>query len=132
MDSFNIQELASYAPEYLSGYGAECFSVSLDDACRQGVAEMREHLTRLAESEVLSRYDQVEGTMIYPVFSRQTYKHVLVPIYATAYQYRDKLYHVLINGQTGMIKGEYPKSVFKIALCVLLIIVLLALFFYFF
>ena len=132
MDSFNTEELASYAPEYLSGYGAECFSVSLDSAYHQAIQEMRDRLTAMAESEVLSYYDRVEGTRIYPVFSGSTYKHVLVPVYATAYQYRDELYHVLINGQTGMIKGEYPKSVFKIALCVLLIILLLALFFYFF
>ena len=57
---------------------------------------------------------------------------MLVPVYATAYQYRDKVYHVLINGQTGMIKGEYPKSIFKIALCVLLVILFLLLFFTFF
>ena len=81
---------------------------------------------------MLSRYDQVDGMRIYPVFSGETYKHVLVPVYATAYQYRDKVYHVLINGQTGMIKGEYPKSIFKIALCVLLVILFLLLFFYFF
>ena len=132
MDHFNTEELASYSPEYLSGYGAECFCISLDSAHGQAIQEMKNRLTQMADGEVLSRYDQVDGMRIYPVFSGETYKHVLVPVYATAYQYRDKVYHVLINGQTGMIKGEYPKSIFKIALCVLLVILFLLLFFYFF
>ena len=112
--------------------GAECFCISLDSAHGQAIQEMKNRLTQMADGEVLSRYDQVDGMRIYPVFSGETYKHVLVPVYATAYQYRDKVYHVLINGQTGMIKGEYPKSIFKIALCVLLVILFLLLFFYFF
>lgn len=29
------KQLVSYSPEYLSGYGAECYTVSLDDAHRE-------------------------------------------------------------------------------------------------
>ena len=49
-------------------------------------------------------------------YDAETYKHVLLPVYSTAYRYKNKTYTVLINGQTGRVKGEYPKSVAKITL----------------
>ena len=42
-----------------------------------------------------------------------------------------KEYHVLINGQSGVIVGEYPKSAFKIAAIVVAILVIIALIWYF-
>jgi len=45
-----------------------------------------------------------------------TYKHVLLPVWISAYRYRDKVYRFLINGQTGEVSGESPKSWWKIAL----------------
>ena len=54
-----------------------------------------------------------------------TFKHVLLPLWVAAYRYRDRTYHVLINGQTGRVEGEAPYSVAKIVLFVLLIAALL-------
>ena len=42
--------------------------------------------------------------------------------YSTAYMYKDKHYNVLINGETGKIKGEYPKSPIKIAAIIIVIL----------
>lgn len=131
MDSFRTEALVSYSPEYLSGYNAECFSVSLEVAANQARQEMTEQIREMAEREVLSRYDRIDGLCISPSFSGETFKYILVPVYSTAYQYRDRVYHVLINGQSGLIAGEYPKSIFKIALCVLLVIAVILLVFYF-
>lgn len=36
--------------------------------------------------------------------------------------YKDKHYNVLINGETGKIKGEYPKSPIKIAAIIIVIL----------
>ena len=43
--------------------------------------------------------------------------------------YKNKQYHVLINGQTGRVQGEYPKSVAKILLMIAGILILIGLFF---
>ena len=54
---------------------------------------------------------------------------MLLPVYSTAYQYKNKQYHVLINGETGRVQGEYPKSVAKILLVIAGILILIGLFF---
>lgn len=132
VDSFDTSSLAVYSPEYLSGYSAECFSLSLNDAGDQARMEMERRLRRMAEDEVLKRYDHVDSMHISPVFSEETFKYILVPVYSTAYQYGNRIYHVLINGQTGRISGEYPKSILKIGFCILLAVLAAVLIFYFF
>ena len=85
----------------------------------------------LCESDVLRRYDRVRGLSMDSYYQNETYKHVLLPVYSTAYYYNGKEYHVLINGQSGVIVGEYPKSAFKIAAIVVAILVIIALIWYF-
>ena len=43
---------------------------------------------------------------------------VLLPVWITAYRYRDRVYRFLINGQTGRATGNAPISLAKIALLV--------------
>ena len=43
-----------------------------------------------------------------------TFKHVLLPIWISAYRFKNKVYRFLINGRTGEVQGERPWSVWKI------------------
>lgn len=130
VDAFRTKETASYAPEYMSGYGAECFTVDLQTAHIDALNQMERRLISMARSEVLRRYDEVGDVQVYPDFENESYKHILLPVYSTAYKYHDKIYHVLINGQTGDIKGEYPKSAVKIIVIAVVIIILTVLLYF--
>ena len=37
-----------------------------------------------------------------------TFKHILLPIWISAYQYNGKVYRFIINGRTGKLEGERP------------------------
>jgi hypothetical protein len=56
-----------------------------------------------------------------------TFKHLLLPVYAGAYQYNGKLFQIVVNGRTGEIQGDRPYSVWKIALLVVVILILILL-----
>jgi hypothetical protein len=60
---------------------------------------------------------------ISPTFSGRTFKHVLVPVWLLTYNYGNKPWQVVVNGYTGRIAGHYPKSPWKIAGLVLLILI---------
>lgn len=113
--------LASYSPQYFSGYSAECYTVPIDDAHREANRIMESELRSMAENDVRRHYDRVRNVRIAPDYRKETYKHILIPVYSTAYTYRNKNYTVLINGQTGKIKGGYPKSPVKIAIIIAVI-----------
>jgi hypothetical protein len=60
---------------------------------------------------------------IFPTFSGRTFKHVLVPVWLLIYNYGNKPWQVVVNGYTGRMAGQYPKSPWKVAGLVLLILI---------
>lgn len=40
--------------------------------------------------------------------SVQSYKLLLLPVYATSYTYKDRSFRLLVNGQTGQVVGDAP------------------------
>lgn len=127
---FNTKKLVSYSPDYMSGYASEVYTVEFYDAHQEARQEMNYRTENMAEEDVLRRYDHVKNVSISPRYSNETYKHVLLPVYSTAYAYKGKVYHVLINGESGVISGDYPKSPFKIALLIILGLILLTLIYF--
>ncbi|WP_297130667.1 hypothetical protein [Terrisporobacter sp.] len=118
----STRNIVSYSPDYMSGYCAEIYTVDLKDAHNEALAKMNRRLRSKAESDVLRRYDCVRALRLNTSYSDETYKHIFVPVYSTAYTYKDKRYNVLINGETGEIRGEYPKSIAKITAIIILIL----------
>jgi hypothetical protein len=60
------------------------------------------------------------------VYSRRTFKHVLVPVWLLTYTYGRRTYQVLVNGCTARIAGRYPRSAWKIVMLVLLALLVAA------
>jgi hypothetical protein len=67
--------------------------------------------------------DTYRNLNIHPVFSARTFKHILVPVWLLSYTYGNRPWQVVVNGYTGKMAGEYPKSPWKIALLVLIAII---------
>jgi hypothetical protein len=91
---------------------------------------MKEIIAPAIESAVRSDIggDEQRIESLSTSYSENTFKHLLLPVYAGAYRYNAKLFQILVNGRTGEIQGERPYSFWKIALLVvsILIVVLIA------
>jgi hypothetical protein len=61
--------------------------------------------------------------VIHPKLSAQTFKHILVPVWLLSYLYGTRMFQVVVNGYSGQMAGQYPKSPWKIAFLVLLAII---------
>ena len=58
------------------------------------------------------------------MYSAITFKHLLLPVWISAYRFQDKIYQVLVNARTGEVQGARPYSPWKIVgLVVLLVLV---------
>ena len=68
--------------------------------------------------------DTYRNLRIHPTFSMQTFKHVLVPIWLLTYHYGATLYQVIVNGYTGKMAGRYPKSPWKVAFLILVVVII--------
>lgn len=120
------KELNSYSPEYMSGYSAELYKIPIEDAHESATEIMESELKNMAEKDVRRTYDKVRNIRLDTRYSDETYKHVLVPIYSMAYNFEGKTYNVLINGETGKIKGEAPVSKVKVIAIILIVIAIIA------
>ena len=57
--------------------------------------------------------------------SQTTYKHVLLPVFLANYRYNTKLYHFMVNGQTGEVQGQAPIDWIKVAIVVAIVLAIL-------
>ncbi len=117
IEPFPTQDLVLYDTGYLSGFVVEHYQVVLVDAARRSQESMRNQLMAMCGARVPG--DTYRNLRIYPQFSGQTFKHILVPVWLLTYTYGAKVYQVLVNGYTAKMAGDYPKSVWKILLAIL-------------
>ncbi len=120
---FNLKGLVPYQPEFVSGYQAEAYQVTL----REGFPIARQSIDEAVRA-LIRRDIGGDQQRIHSVSTRYAdvkFKHVLLPAWISAYRYRDKVYRFLINGQTGEVSGESPKSWWKIALLVAAVLLVL-------
>lgn len=64
-------------------------------------------------------------------YSDITFKHILLPIWTSAYRYKGKVYRFLINARTGEVQGERPWSWIKIGCAILVVVTVIGLIMYF-
>lgn len=128
--SYDTKDIPSYSHDYMSGYCAEVYTVSLEDAHKSAQKRMKNKMTDMCRADVRKTYDDVKDLKVNLSYRDETYKYVLLPVYSTVYLFKDKEYHVLINGQNGKIIGEYPKSYAKIVAIVMFVIVILVIILY--
>lgn len=51
-------------------------------------------------------------------FSDESWRYILLPVYLAAYRYEDKVFQVMVNGQTGVVAGGKPVAWWKIWLAI--------------
>ena len=112
VEPFPTAELVPYDTAFLSGHVVEHYKVVLLDAAKQSQEQMRQALEQLCGRQVPG--DTYRNLRIHPVFSGETFKHILVPVWLLAYTYGRKTYQVLVNGSTGRIAGKYPLSAWRV------------------
>ena len=121
IEPFPTGELVPYAAAFLSGFVVEHYQVVLVDAAQRSKDLMTEKLQGMCAQEVPG--DTHRNLEIFPTFSGETFKHILVPVWLLTYIYGNKPWQVVVNGYTGRMAGEYPKSFWKIAALVVVILI---------
>lgn len=113
-------ELASYDPAYLSGHKAQTYQVSLEE----GYSKFKALAERVIRTDVVNDIggDRQIIDSLNTAYSKVTFKHILLPVYAGAYRYSGKVYQIIVNGRTGEVYGERPYSKFKIGCLVVSIL----------
>jgi hypothetical protein len=124
LEPWDLVELKGYEPAYLSGYKAQRYQVDLAEGFEQAKGVMRGVIENDVRQDIggdEQRIDQINTH-----YSAITFKHLLLPVYAGAYRFNEKIYQVVINGRTGEVQGERPYSAWKIIFFVLTLLIIIS------
>jgi hypothetical protein len=121
IEPFPTQTLKPYDPGYVAGWVVERYQIDLIAAAQHAREVMDAKVTQLCAREVPG--DTYRNLQVRTSWSRQTFKHILAPVWLMSYTYGSRAFQCVQNGVTGAIRGEYPKSPWKIALIVLVLFI---------
>ncbi len=117
LEPWDLQSLTPFDAKFLSGFITEKYQINLKTGFDNAQQVMHSEITGLIhhdiggdEQRILSRNTS---------YSNITFKHILLPAYISAYNFKGKLFQFMVNARTGEVQGERPWSINKIVLAVL-------------
>lgn len=131
LGGFNMDETISFDSRYLSGYNSEIFRIPMREGYKEAKKIMESKIYNTISSDVLRRYDRVRNIIYSVYWSNEYYRLLLLPVYSMSYSFNGKSYQVIVNGENGIIVGEYPKSAIKIAIAVIAVLIIIGIIIYF-
>lgn len=109
---WDLGAVRSYADDYLAGFRSESYAVSLPDGFKQAELLMQPTIDTTICRDIGGDEQRITSKAM--THAGVTYKHILLPVWVCAYSYKNRLYQVLVNAQTGEVVGDRPYSVWKI------------------
>jgi hypothetical protein len=123
LEPWDVETLSPFDGRYLAGFIAERHKVELTD----GFEVAKERM----EPRIINEIHQDIGGDVQRISSHQTehrnvtWKHILLPMWLSAFHYGERVFRVTVNARTGEVSGERPYSAFKITVFVLFIAALI-------
>lgn len=125
LNPWQLPSLEPYKDEFLSGHQAERYSLSLSEGFNEAKDVMHNHITGLINQDIGGNHQRIHSRRT--KHNAVTFKHTLLPVWIANYRYREKLFQVLVNGESGKVAGDRPWSWFKIVRLIFLVILAIGL-----
>lgn len=124
LEPWDLPDLVPYRDEFVAGFVVESYQVDLSEGF-----EVARGIIDSAIEQSIRRDIGGDHQRIHSVDTRYggiTFKHLLLPIWISAYEFQRRTFRFLVNARTGEVQGERPYSAWKIALLVVAILALVA------
>jgi LSD1 subclass zinc finger protein len=124
LEPWDFENLANFDERYLSGFQTETYQVDLKSGFDLAKKVMESTIRNLVRRDIGG--DEQRIYSMNTQYSNITFKHLLLPIWLSAYRFKKKVYRFLVNGRTGEVQGERPYSFWKIFFFILGILAVIA------
>jgi Zn finger protein HypA/HybF involved in hydrogenase expression len=107
---YNYEQLVTYDARYLADWPAERYQLALGDASlrarKQIISEYRKKQHKITSGDYIKDFTLYSNGLVV-----ESFKLILVPLWMLHYKVENAVYDVLVNGQTGSVRGERPQNV---------------------
>ncbi len=117
LEPWDLHSLVPFDKNYLSGFITERYQKGLEEGFMEAKGLADERIRGMIRKDIGGDAQQISS--VKTAYEAPAFKHVLLPVYVSAYKFKGKLYQFLINGRSGEVQGERPLSTTKIALAIL-------------
>ena len=108
INGFSSKNVEPYDAQYLADWPAETYQITVTDASLAARSRI------LAKALPHIHIDTTQASKNLQVNAMnmviESYKLVLVPMWIARYHYEKVWYNVVVNGQTGAVRGEKPRK----------------------
>ena len=118
---YDLKELCTYQAAFLAGYQAEKPVVDVKAGWVKAKDRIESDLRSRAYQDILLRADEAKVETLDARHQDVKWKLTLLPMYLSSFTFKDKIYQVLVNGQTGKCNGQSPVSWVRVLAAILLL-----------
>ncbi len=117
LEPWDLENLVPFDEKYLSGFITEKYRIDLKAGFEKAKNIMDTAIRQDVRKDIGG--DEQRIFTVNTAHKDVTFKHILLPVYISAFRYKNRLFRFLVNARTGEVQGERPYSVFKIAAAVI-------------
>lgn len=108
-EGFDTGACVAYDPTVLAGFQAQSYDIALPEAWEQGRARIRLLAKGACEAHAKrGGGHRTRNLTLNASLDDEVWRYVLLPVWVSAYRFGDRVWVVLVNGQTGAIEGQKP------------------------
>jgi predicted RNA-binding Zn-ribbon protein involved in translation (DUF1610 family) len=122
LEPWDLKNLVAYNDKYLSGFRTETYTVDVKGGYQEAKQVMEPAIHATIRSDIGGDAQMIQ--YVNTTYHNPTFKHILLPVWLSAYRYNNKIFQFLVNARTGEVQGERPFSAIKITFAVIAFVVL--------
>ena len=112
LEPWDTKNWVTYDTKYLSGFQAEKYQMDVAESFVTGKKKIENLITQAIKWDIGGDHQRI--TWVHTSWKDITFKHVLLPVWVSAYRFQNKVYQFLVNARTGEVQGTRPYSIPKI------------------
>ena len=111
MSNFDYTQCYIYRTEFLYGWIGLDNNIDIHNSFVKVKQSSKQEIEKRIKQE--SKYDSVENLICDTEYTNIKYNYLYVPVWVNYYNYKGKTFNCFINGITGKVSGDAPKSFWK-------------------
>lgn len=124
LEPWDLPQLVTYNDNFLAGFVTESYQTQLKDGFEEAKQRMKPLIETSAKNDIGGDLQQIHS--LNTNYNDITFKHILLPLWISAYKYNEKVFRFTVNARTGEVQGERPYSSMKIFFLIITIVALVA------
>ncbi|MEP6763019.1 MAG: primosomal protein N' (replication factor Y) - superfamily II helicase [Gemmatimonadaceae bacterium] len=124
LKGWDISGLVPFSDDFVAGFTVEAYQIALEPAFDKAEQVFNAEIDSAVRRDIGGDEQRVGRVSVN--YGAVSFKHILLPVWICSYLFGGRSWRVVVNGQTGAVKGDRPYSAWKIAFTILFVVTFIA------